>query len=135
MTPTPPAPHQPSTAELVGGALKDAQELIGLQLEMFKAEVQADFQRTLRATAVMGAGLGLLFAGVILLAFTGAHLLHDMAPQLSLGTSLALTTFLTLALGGGLVYAAVSLFRSFNPLPDESAQSLQENVEWLTHRK
>lgn len=128
MTPT--APPQPSTAELVGDILNDAQELVGQQLELFKVEVQADFQRSMRATALIGAGLGLLMVGVVFLGLTLAYLLHDGLGW-SLSASMGLTALVVLLLGGGLVAAGVWLFRSFNPLPDETATALQENVEWL----
>jgi len=120
--------------ELVGGALNDAEELIGLHLKMFKAEIQDDIRQTLRATTFMGVGLGLLFASVLLLALTAAQALHDGA-GLSLSSSLGLVSLVVLAVGAGLTITAVLLFRSFNPLPEESAQALQENVEWIAKHK
>jgi uncharacterized membrane protein YqjE len=74
---TPTAPPQPSTAELVGDILSDAQELVSQQLELFKVEVQDDMQRSMRATALIGAGLGFLLATVVFLGLTLAYLLHD----------------------------------------------------------
>lgn len=127
--PAPPAPPEPSTADLVGDILSDAQELVGQQLELFKAEVQADFQRTLRATGLLGAGLGFLLASVPLLGVMLAYWLNSLG--LSLPASFGLATLVIAALGGGLVLYAVQLFRSFNPLPDETAESVQENVAWL----
>jgi hypothetical protein len=47
---------------------------------------------------------------------------------------MGLTTLVILLLGAGLVAAGVWLFRSFNPLPDETAAALQENVEWLRQK-
>jgi uncharacterized membrane-anchored protein len=113
----------------VGDILSDAQELVGQQLELFKAEVQADFQRTLRATGLLGAGLGFLLASVPLLGVMLAYWLNSLG--LSLPASFGLATLVIAALGGGLVLYAVQLFRSFNPLPDETAESVQENVAWL----
>lgn len=134
MASTSSAPPQPTTMELVGGALNDAEELIGLHLKMFKAEIQDDIRQTLRATTFMGVGLGLLFASVLLLALTAAQALHDGA-GLSLSSSLGLVSLVVLAVGAGLTITAVLLFRSFNPLPEESAQALQENVEWIAKHK
>jgi uncharacterized membrane protein YqjE len=130
---TPTAPPQPSTAELVGDILSDAQELVSQQLELFKVEVQDDMQRSMWATALIGAGLGFLLATVVFLGLTLAYLLHDGLGW-SLSASMGLTTLVILLLGAGLVAAGVWLFRSFNPLPDETAAALQENVEWLRQK-
>lgn len=130
---TPTAPPQPSTAELVGEIVNDAQELVGQQLELFKVEVQSDIQRSMRATALIGAGLGFLMNAIVFLGLTLAYLLHEGAGW-SLAASMGLTTLVVVALGGGLVAVGVWLFRSFNPLPDETAAALQENVEWLQQK-
>jgi len=134
MPPTPPAPPQsPSTAELVGEILNDAQELVGQQLELFKVEVQSDIQRSMRATALVGAGAGFLLSSVLFLGLALAYLLHEYG-RLSLSASMGITFLVIVLVGGGLVAVGVWLFRSFNPLPDESAASLQENVEWLRQK-
>jgi uncharacterized membrane protein YqjE len=117
----------------VGEILNDAQELVSQQLELFKVEVQADLQRSMRATALIGAGLGFLLATVFFLGLTLAYLLHDGLGW-SLSASMGLTTAVILLVGAGLVAAGVWLFRSFNPLPDETAAALQENVEWLREK-
>ena len=33
-----------------------------------------------------------------------------------------------------LITAGIQRFKAFNPLPDESARALQENVQWLTKK-
>jgi len=132
-TRTPTAPPQPSTAELVGEIVNDAQELIGQQLELFKVEVQDDLRRSMKATALIGAGLGFLMASITFLGLTLAYLLHDGLGW-SLSSSFGVTTLAIVLLGAGLVAAGVWLFRSFNPLPDETAAALEENVEWLRQK-
>jgi uncharacterized membrane protein YqjE len=117
----------------VGDILNDAQELVGQQLELFKVEVQDDLRRSMRATALIGAGLGFLLSTVFFLGLTLAYVFHD-ALGWSMAASMGMTTLVVLLVGGGLVGAGVWLFRSFNPLPDETAASLQENVEWLRQK-
>ena len=93
---TPPAPPQsPSTAELVGEILNDAQELVGQQLELFKVEVQDDLRRSMRATVLLSAGLGFLLTSVVCLGLTLAWLLHDLG-GLSMSASMGIT-FLVVA--------------------------------------
>jgi len=118
---------------LVGEILSDAQELVGQQLELFKVEVQDDLRRSMRATVLLSAGLGFLLTSVVFLGLTLAWLLHDLG-GLSMSASMGITFLVIAAVGGGLVAAGVWLFRSFNPLPDETAEALQENVEWLRQK-
>jgi hypothetical protein len=40
-----------------------------------------------------------------------------------------------LGAGGALAFAGKKKFDSFNPLPDESAQVLKENIEWIANKK
>jgi len=126
-------PPEPNVRDLVGGILQDAETLLGQQLEMFKAEVRADLERTARASCLFGVGLGVCLTGVILLAFTAVYLLAEAAPGLSLGACFGIVTVVVVGIGAALLAWAVQLFRSFNPLPNESAAALQENVECLTH--
>jgi len=116
----------------VGEILSDAQELVGQQLELFKVEVQDDLRRSMRATALVGAGLGFLLSSVVFLGLALAWLIHEMG--LSMSASMGITFLVIVAVGGGLVAGGVWLFRSFNPLPDETATALQENVEWLRQK-
>ena len=37
--------------------------------------------------------------------------------------------------GAVLFYAGIAKFKSLNPLPDQSAQALKENVRWITNPK
>lgn len=125
-------PPEPSVRDLVGGMLQDAETLLGQQLEMFRAEIRADLEKTARATCLFGVGVGVCLVGVILLGFTSVYLLNELA-GLSLAASFGIVTAVTLAIGAGLLVWAIQLFRSFNPLPEESVTALEENVECLTH--
>lgn len=124
-------PSEPSVRDLVSGILQDAETLISQQLEMFKAEIRADLEKTAQATSLFGAGLAVCLVGVILLGFTAVYLLA--LTGLPLVACFAIVTGVTLVIGIGLVVWAIQLFRSFNPLPDESVAALEENVECLTH--
>jgi uncharacterized membrane protein YqjE len=133
MPPTPPAPPQPSPAELVGEIVNDAQDLVSQQLELFKVEVQDDLRRSMKATTLIGAGLAFLLSSITFLGFTLAYLLSEGLGW-SRAASFGVTTLVIVLLGGGLLAGGIYLFRSFNPLPDETASALQENVEWLRQK-
>jgi hypothetical protein len=88
---------------------------------------------------VLALGAGTTLLGVILLALMLVHLLHWLS--LSAGTDpgaiplwgcYGIVSAGFLVAGAALGYAGYAKFRNFNPLPDQTAQTVKENVEWIT---
>ena len=121
-----------SLTSLVTGIVNDAQELMKQQFAMFQAEVKEDMRKTAEASSALGVGMAVTFVGSILLCFTLVYLLNWAFPTAPLWVWFAVVGGVVTAVGGGLVYAAYAKFRSFNPLPDKTAQALKENLEWKT---
>jgi hypothetical protein len=122
---------EPNVTRLITGIIGDIQELLQQQLALFRHEVQADFQRTRKAALVLGIGAGLGLLGLGLLLFMLVYLLHEVA-GLSLWGSFGLVGGGLLIAGAVLVLVGKQQFSAFNPLPDESAQALKENIQCLT---
>jgi len=124
------APHGTVT-ELVSGILADVQKLARQQLDMLKAEIREDMDRTKRAMVFGGIGVALLTVGGIALVFALVYVLRDLAGLPEWG---AWMIFAGLCLGGGVAlgFVARNLFESFNPLPDKTFNALQENLTWQT---
>jgi len=125
-------PEQNMTA-LVTGILNDAQELFRQQANMLRAEVREDFRKTKEAAYPLAIGLWLAMLGSLLLSVTLALILE--AAGLPPWASFAIVGVLFAAVGCGLVYLGKKKFASFNPLPDESAEALKENLEWIAKPK
>jgi len=121
-----------SVTSLVSGIVSDAQELMKQQLALFKAEVKEDLRKTTEATASMVSGVVATLVGSIVLCFAVAHLLSWAWPDVHIWVWYAVVGGAVTAVGAGLTFAAIQKFRSFNPLPDETAQALKENLEWKT---
>jgi VIT1/CCC1 family predicted Fe2+/Mn2+ transporter len=116
----------PSMTSLVTGIINDAQELIKQQIHMLRHEIKEDFRKTKEATMSLAVGAGVcLLAVVYLLNWAG----------LLLWVSYLIVGGVFLIVGGVLAYLGKKKFDSFNPLPDETAQALKENVEWITKPK
>jgi len=125
-------PEQNMTA-LVTGILNDAQELFRQQLTLMRQEMKDDFRKSKQAAFPLAIGLWLALLGSILLSVTLALLLAETGlPPWACFALVGVTLFLV---GGGLVYLGKKKFDSFNPLPDESAAALKENLEWLAKPK
>jgi len=133
-----------SVGSLVGGILSDVQDLIKQQLQLTRKEIEADFRKTREAASVLALGLGITFLGGFSLCLMLAHLLHyysfpantvrDTA-NLALWACYGIVAAVFLVAGGCVTYAGKKKFDSFNPLPEESAQALKENIEWITNKK
>jgi hypothetical protein len=121
-----------SVTSLVGGIVHDAQDLLKRQLALFKAEVKEDMRKTTEATASLVIGLTTTLVGSIVLCFAVAHLLSWAWPAVHIWVWYAVVGGVVTAVGAGSAFAAYQKFRSFNPLPDETAQALKENLEWKT---
>jgi uncharacterized membrane protein YqjE len=116
---------------LVQGIIADVEKLTKQQFHMLKVEVKEDLGKTVQAGTVLAAGLAVLFIGGLLLCVTIAYLL-TWAFDFPVWGGFAIVTGVLLTAGLILLFAGLQKFRSFNPLPDKTAEALKENVEWLT---
>jgi hypothetical protein len=137
---------EPSMASLVGGIVSDVQDLIKQQLELTRKEIEADLRKTRDAASFLFGGLGLILFGCFSFCLMLAHLIHHLTTPASWQLSqdpaaiplwgcYGIVTVILLIGGGALAFAGKKKFDSFNPLPDESAQVLKENIEWIANKK
>jgi len=132
----------PSLAALMKGILDDALGLMRQQFAMFKAELKSDLKAVMGGAILLAAGIAPLLLGLLMLCFTLVHLLHwATAPagtdpaSIPLWGCYGIVSGLFLIIGGGLLGAGIIRLKSVNPLPDESARALEENIKWLTTPK
>jgi hypothetical protein len=132
-TVSPPAEGQSMTG-LVSGIVSDAQELVKQQVALVRAEIKSDFQRTVNAVVMLAVGATALVPAVFLLCNMFVYMLVELA-RLSVWASYGIVGGVFALLGAALVMVGVQRFRSFNPLPDQSAEAIKENVRWMTNPK
>ncbi|WP_425614135.1 phage holin family protein [Anatilimnocola sp. NA78] len=124
----------PSMTHLVSGIIADAQELMKQQLALFRTEVKEDVRKTKAAVIALVTGLALASVGGTLLCFMFVYAL-EAATELPLWGCFGIVGGLLAAGGGIAFYGALRKFNEFNPLPDESARALKENVQWITQQR
>jgi len=133
-----------SVAALVSGIVTDVQDLIKQQLHLTRKEIEADFRKTREAASLLVIGLGVAFFGGFAFCLMLAHLIHFLAipagvvkdpATIPLWGCYGIVAAVFLVAGGGMAFAGKKKFDSFNPLPDESAQVLKENIEWIANKK
>lgn len=123
-----------SVTSLVGGIVGDAQDLLRQQLALFRAEIKDDFRRTTGIVLIILSGGFVAAIGCTLLCFMCVHLLASLAPALPLWACFGIVGVCAGLVGGATAYLGIAQFKTFNPLPDESVQALQENVTWIKNR-
>jgi hypothetical protein len=129
----------PESTSLVGtlkGILEDVQRLFSQQLSMLRAEIRADWKRSLGGLWPLAVGAALFIIGVPLLCVMAVHVIHFMtgAPDpaaIPLWACYGIVGGVITLLSIVMVMVGIRRFQSFNPLPDETARAFEENVTWL----
>jgi len=136
------SPPEQSVVGIVTGIIDDFQTLVKQQMEMVRAEVRADWDKTKQAIWPIAVGIGLLLMGGILTCFMLVYLLwwatsppNADPAGVPLWGCYGLFGAGFLIAGGAFLGAGIAKFHSFNPLPEKSAEALKENVKWLTNSK
>ena len=131
-----------STTSLLSGIISDFGDLIKQEIRFAQAEFKSDLNKTREAATSLGIGVGVASLSGLLLAWMLVHLLHwatspavqDPA-RLPLWACFGIVGAVFGVVGGGLILASLKKFQSFNPLPDKTAQTLKENVQWIANSK
>jgi len=129
-----PPPEGQSVTGLVSGIIGDAQELMKQQMALVRAEIKADFRRTVAAATLVAVGALAALPAVFLLCNLFVYLLHEEA-GLTRWASYGIVGGVFVVLSAVLIGVGIQRFRSFNPLPDQSVEAFKENVRWMTNPK
>jgi hypothetical protein len=124
-----------SVTHLVSGILTDAQKLIEQQLSLLRHELKADLRKTKEAGLLMTGGAAIGLVGGILLAFMLVDLLAWAFPGLQGWAYYGIVGAPYTVVASLLFLAGIQKLNSFNPLSDQSAQALKENLQWKTNPK
>jgi len=137
-------PPEPGLTSLLGGIISDFGDLIRQEIRFARAEIKSDLVKTREATMILGIGVGVACVAGLLLAWMLVHLLHWLTlpagarldeAALPLWACFGIVGATLAILGGLLIQTAVRKFQSFNPLPEQTAQTVKENVQWITNSK
>lgn len=135
-------PDEAGVASLMRGIINDIGDLIRHEIRFARTEIRSDLRKTQRAGTVLALGVGTAVIGAILLALMLVYLIHWLS--LPAGTTtegiplwgcFGIVSAVFLGIGSAVAYAGCEMFKSFNPLPDETAQTIKENVGWIANSK
>jgi len=126
--------NETSLTELVTGIVNDVQDLTKQQLALFKQELVSDFRKSREVALEWLIGASVCLFGALLLFFALVYLLEAYT-DIPLWGCFGIVAAVTSGAGAALLYAGKKKLDSFNPLPDESAEALKENLQCLTSTK
>jgi hypothetical protein len=125
------------------GIINDIGDLIRHEVRFAKAELKTDLRKTTQAGTVLALGAGTVLLGAVLLSLMLVHLIHYLSlpatseppPGIPMWGCYGIVSAVFLVLGSAVAYTGYKMFASFNPLPDQTAQTVKENVGWIVNSK
>jgi len=133
---------EPSTTGLLRGIINDFGDLIRQEIRFARTEFRTDLRKSKEAATVLALGVGTAVLGIFLLSVMLVFLLHWLTvpegvnpdpARIPLWGCFGIVSAVFLLTGAALIWLGWKRFDSFNPLPDETAQTVKENVEWMTN--
>jgi hypothetical protein len=134
MTPHVQTGSDPGLASLATGILHDGQELLKQQFLLFRHEIEAKARQTAEASACMVVGLLLALIGAGLLALTLVFVLVEVAHLPHWAAFLVIGVCFSV-IGGAVTFVGVTQFQKLTPVPEQTAETLKENLEWTTNQR
>jgi heme/copper-type cytochrome/quinol oxidase subunit 3 len=126
---------EPRVTALVNGIIHDAGDLLQQQMALFKHEVKDNLRKTKQAALSLSLGAALAITGGLFWAFMLVYLLHEVWPGLPLSACYGIVGTVLLVLGGAFLNHGRERLKSVSALPEQSAETLKENVAWIMKRK
>jgi hypothetical protein len=123
----------PSMASLVGGIITDAQRLVRQEVALARREMQAELDKAKGAGLALMIGgacsaLGVIFLCLMVVALLIRAGVPEWASCLIVGGILALV-------GGVLAAVGARKLGEVSLVPPQTAETVQENVQWLQNPK
>jgi hypothetical protein len=129
-------PEEASFASLMRGIINDVGDLIRQEIRFARTELKSDAQKALRAGLALAFGAGVTCLGVVLVAFMLVYLIYALSNEtIPLWGCFGIVAAVFLVTGAGLAFLGIQSFKNNNPLPDQTAQTVKENVEWIMNSK
>jgi uncharacterized membrane protein YqjE len=128
--------REPTVSALVTGIVADAQTLMREELQLARVEIKQELKKTRDAAISFGAGAALALASVAFLTLAVVFLITWATNGfIPLWGSFAIV-------GGACLISAVALFlvgksraEEVHLVPPQTAETLQENVQWIQKRR
>ena len=121
-----------SVGQLLGDVTRELQALVRKEFELAKAETKEELQKA----AAAGKGFGIAgfvgYLAVIMLSFAAAWALTAIMPT---GWAFFAVGVVFALVAGVMALRGRKKVQEFHPVPEETVETLKEDVEWLKSHK
>ena len=121
-----------SVGQLLGDVTRELQALVRKELELARAETKEELQRAGAAGKRFGVAALAGYLAVVMLSFAAAWALTAVMPT---GWAFFAVGVVLGVVAGALALQGRRRLREFHPVPQETAETLKEDVQWLKSRK
>jgi hypothetical protein len=128
-----PPPAEATLAQLFGGFVSDARELLCQEVALAKREVHAELHKTKMAMVSLSLGLGLAALGGMLLIVMLVHLINTVS-ELPLWSGYGKVGGVCILSGGMLLYLGKHTITHIDMLPQQTVETMKENVKWIKEK-
>jgi len=123
---------QRSLGELFGDLSRQMSALVRQEIELARAEVTGKATAAARDVAIMGSGIGLLYAALLVL--LGAAVLFLADQGVSPWLAALVVAIVVAAIGGLLVMSSRQALASRDMAPKRTVETLRDDAEWAKER-
>jgi len=131
--PDPTQPKQPdkSLGDLFGELSREFTELVRTQTELAKKEITTQANNAKRAASAFGGAAVAGYMALVLLSFAAAWGLSEVVPE---GVAFLIVGVIYAVIAGILFLRGRARAREFNIIPEETVESVKEDVQWAQQR-
>ena len=126
------ASHEPSIADVIKSALRDAQDLVRGEIALAKAEAREELGRISTGAARLAGAAAAAVLGLVFLLATIAWAISEVLAW-PVWAGFGIVTVLALILAGILTYMGKSRLTAARHMP-RTIDTLKENMEWMRAR-
>ena len=125
--------EEPTLAQLVGDLVRDAKELLRHELALAKYEISEELHKTKVALVSVGAGIGIVSVGGLLLIAMFVHLLHTRT-GLPLWACYGMVGCLLAIVGIVMINSGKRIISRVDVVPPQTIGTMKENVRWIKEK-
>jgi uncharacterized membrane protein YqjE len=121
-----------SLGELVSQLSSDFSNLVSTQLELAKTEIKDDVARAGKGAGMVTGGGFAAYLAILLLSLAAAWGLSEAMPT---GLAFLIVAVTWAAVAGVLLLMGRDQLRSVHPVPEQTKQTIKEDVEWAKQQR
>jgi uncharacterized membrane protein YqjE len=125
-------PEDKPLGQLMGDVVSEMGTLVRQEIALAKVETKEELTKAGKAAGMLG---GAAVAGHMALLFLSLALAWLLAQAINLALSFALVGLLYAAAAGVLATRARNQAKSINPVPEQTVETLKEDVQWAKAQK